>query len=212
MRTSAVPFQFEISEVLTKARSIAAKHVANVTLNLPFISIPVNPKDREKQIAREVVIRLRNRRVLSARECCDDCIDRALKSLQEIRVFLVEKEVELSDFHDGPLFLLVDMMAIGIRQFLTFEQRLRRVPEGLRCAVEYRDQRLREAHQRYFDGLEVLRDHLSHCLGQVAVMADITVAANGVIENYRGDWNLEHYKPPALPKPESPPNEAKAAE
>jgi hypothetical protein len=41
--------------------------------------------------------------VLSACECCDDCIDRALASLQEIRRTLVDKQVELYDILDGPI-------------------------------------------------------------------------------------------------------------
>jgi len=40
-------------------------------------------KDRERTVARELVIRLKDRRVISAFECCDDCIDRALASLGE---------------------------------------------------------------------------------------------------------------------------------
>jgi hypothetical protein len=79
-----------MGDVLKRVRRVASQHVGNVTLSLPFISVAVNPKDREKQVAREIVIRLKDRRVLSAWECCDNCIDLALKSLQEIRKFLVE--------------------------------------------------------------------------------------------------------------------------
>lgn len=65
-----------------------------------------------------------DRRVLSGQECCDGCIDDALKSLQDLRQMLVDKQVELSDMQDGPLFLLIDMMRVGIRQFQTYEQLL----------------------------------------------------------------------------------------
>jgi len=211
MQSGGIPFQFEMSEALAKARRIARKHIGNVTLNLPFISITVNPDDREKLIAREIVIRLRDRRVLSAWECCDDCIERALKSLQEIRQFLVEKEVELSTFHDGPLFLLIDMMAAGVRQFLTYEQQLSsRGAQYEERSAKNRQRRFANAQQNYFDGLETLRNHLSHCLGQIAAIADIEAPANGLIEKYRGDWNLSFYKPLALPMPESVGNGPKA--
>jgi hypothetical protein len=196
MRSGSIPFQFDISGVLRKARRIASKRVAGVTLSLPFVSVSVNPKDRERQIAREIVIRLKDRRVLSAWECCDDCIERALKSLEEIRAFLVEKEVELSDSHDGPLFLLIEMMAAGIRQFLTFEQR-RSVAEGQKVHPQAR-QRLEESKQTYFDALEMLRGHLSRCLGQIAVLAKMDMPANGVIEGYQGNWALEAYKPESI--------------
>src|ERR1700724_1526210 len=168
MRSGAIPFQFDIADVLSKARRFASKRVGNVTISLPFVSVAVNPKDREKQIAREIVVRLKDRRVLSAWECCDDCIARALESLQEIRGFLVDKQVELAEFHDGPLFLLVDAMAVGIRQFLTFEQRLAGATKSARKAHLKPPQRFADARQDYFDALEILRGHLSRCLGQIA--------------------------------------------
>lgn len=154
---------------------------------------------------------LAQRRVLSAWECCDDYIERALKSLQEIREFLIEKEVELSDFHDGPLFLLVDMMATGIRQFLTFEQRLSSAAKGRQFQAKDLDQNFTHAQQHYFDGLEIVRDHLSHCLRQVAVIADMKAPANGLIEKYRGRLASGVLPAPALPKPESTGNAAKTA-
>ena len=126
MRSGAIPFQFDIRDLLATARRKLSTRLGGVTLNLPFVSIAVNPEDRERQIAREVVIRLKDRPVLSAWECCDDCIDRALASLQEIRGALVEKQVELSDAQDGPLYVLIDMMVQGIRQFLSYEESLQR--------------------------------------------------------------------------------------
>src|ERR1700686_1775999 len=125
MRSGSIPFRFDLTDLLERARRIASKRVSGITISLPFLSIPINPKDREKEIAREIVIRLKDRRVLNAWECCDNCIGRALTSLQEIRRILVDKQVELSEVHDGPLFLLIDAMTIGIRQFLTFEQHLK---------------------------------------------------------------------------------------
>lgn len=94
MRTGAIPFQFDLTDLLAKARRQFGGRIGDVTLNLPFVSVAVSPKDRERQIAREIVIRLRDRRVLSAWECCDDCIDNALASLREVRQTLVENQVE----------------------------------------------------------------------------------------------------------------------
>ena len=123
------------------------------------------------------MIRLSDRRVLSAWECCDDCIDNALKSLGEIRFLLVDKQVELADVRDGPLYLLIDAMALGIRQFMTFDELLKRddsAPSHPRFGDFHRPPDVRQA---YFDGLELLRGHLSRCLGQVAVIAGMDVPA-----------------------------------
>lgn len=172
MRSGNIPFRFDVTDLLARARRQFNKRVGNVTLSLPFISIAVSPKDHERQVAREILIRLKDRRVLSSWECCDDCIERALVSLQEIRSLLVDKQVELADCHDGPLYLLIDTMLSGIRQFLTFE-------ETLKQDADTRPQPLaREPHdarQDYFDGLELLRSHLSHCLGPVATLARVKV-------------------------------------
>src|SRR5271166_307 len=100
MRSRAIAFKFDMANLLAWARRQARSHLADatVTLNLPYLGsiggIRVAPKDREREAARELVIRLKDRRVLSAWECCDDCIDRALGSLQEIRQLLVAKQVE----------------------------------------------------------------------------------------------------------------------
>jgi hypothetical protein len=194
MRSGSIPFQFDITDVLKRLRRIARSRIGNVTLSLPFISVGVSPKSREKQVAREIVIRLKDRRVLNAWECCDDCIDKALGSLQEIRRHLVDKQVELSELQDGPLYLLIDAMTLGIRQFLTFEQRLTQggaPPGGPPKSDLYRTSEVRQA---YFDGLEILRGHLSRCLGQVAKLAGMDSPADGLIPNYQGTWQTEAYR------------------
>ena len=196
MKSGAIPFKFDMSDLLARARRQVNNRLGDVTLNLPFVSIAVSPKDRDRQIARELVIRLKDRRVLSAWECCDDCIDRALSSLQEIRELLVAKQVELSDMTDSPLYLLVDAMALGIRQFLTFEELLKR-REDAPPHPRFRDfHRPIDARQTYFDALEILRGHLSRCLGQVAVLAGMEAPKDGLIANYQGPWQLEAYVAP----------------
>jgi hypothetical protein len=196
VRAGVVPFQFDVRDALKKVQRLASKRIGSIALNLPFVSVCVNPKDKEKQVAREVVIRLKDRRVLSAWECCDDCVERALGSLQEIRSFLADKEVELSEFHDGPLSVLVEMMLTGIRQFLAFEQRLSTSTQSRRRAGSEAQRRFGNARQDYFDSLEILRGHLSRCLGQIALLAGIEMPSNGLIENYQGAWFIEAYASP----------------
>lgn len=196
MRSGAIPFQFDLSELLAKAKRQLNDRVGDVTLNLPLVSIAVSPKGRERQVARELVIRLQDRRVLSAWECCDSCIDDALKSLGEIRHTIVEKQVELAQLQDGPLYLMLDAMALGIRQFMTFEELLRRdddAPPHPRFGDFHRPP---DTQQAYFDGLEVLRGHLSRCLGQIAAIAEMPVLSEGIIANYQGPWELEAYEEP----------------
>jgi hypothetical protein len=193
--TRALPFKFDMSDLLSRVRRQITNRIGDVTLNLPFVSFAVSPEDRERQVAREIVIRLKDRRVLSAWECCDDCIERALTSLQEIRKILLDKQVELSDMQNGPLYLLIDAMVLGIRQFLTFEELLTQRGE-VRPHPRFQDfQRPPDVRQAYFDGLEMLRGHLSRCLGQVAAVAAMEAPKNGLIANYQGPWQTEAYIP-----------------
>lgn len=154
----------------------------------------LDPRDQEKQIAREIVIRMRDRRVLSALECCDDCIDNALTSLREIRQVLVEKQVELSNAQDGPLCLLIETMLVGIRQFMTYEEVLRRSGDT-RPHPRFENFHLPEHRQGYFDGLELLRGHLSRCIAQIAGIAGMEAPTEGLIANYQGPWDELAYLP-----------------
>jgi hypothetical protein len=191
------PFQFDLSTLLQKARRTFQKRVDGVSISLPFVGFSVRPEDRERRVAREVVIRLADRRVLNAFECCDGCIDQALASLQEIRALLVDQQVELADLTDGPLYLLLDVMREGIRQFLTFEQQLaprdpsRRPPDP---------HRRRGDQALYFAGLEALRAHLHRCLIQVAVIAGVEIPGIAAHMRYDPAWALEAYARPALPE------------
>jgi hypothetical protein len=194
MRDLEPPFQFDLSALLQKARRTFQKRVEGVSISLPFVSSSVRPEDRERRAAREVVIRLADRRVLNAFECCDDCIDQALASLQKIRGLLVDQQVELADLADGPLYLLLDMMREGIRQFLTFEQRLGDRDSSGRPRERHRG---RDVRTLYFAGLEALRAHLYRCLIQVAVIADIDIPRIAAHMRYDPTWTLEAYTRPA---------------
>lgn len=204
MRSGNIPFKFDMTDLLARARRQFNKRVGNVTLRLPGISVSVNAKDREQQVAREILIRLKDRRVLSSRECCDDCIERALASLQEIRKLLVDKQVELADCHDGALYLLINAMLNGIRQFVTFEETLNLNPE---TRAQRRAHAPLDARQDYFDALELLRSHLSHCLGQVAALAGMKVPKESLISHYQGPWPSDAYLPQRQRKRLSGPSE-----
>lgn len=196
MRSGDIPFKFDLTDLIAEARRQVKGRVGEITLTLPFVSMAISPKDKERAVARELVIRLKDRRVLSSWECCDDCIDNSMKSLGEIRQTLVDKQVELADLQDGSLFLLVEAMSAGIRQFTTFEELLRR-DTSAPPHPRFRDfRRPLDTRQTYFDGLEVLRAHLSRCLGQIAVIAGMPALSEGVIAHYQGPWQLDAYMQP----------------
>ncbi len=183
MRNVTPPFRFDLSELIAKVRRLPDV-VDGVTIKLPFISLSVKPDDKEKRIAKEIVIRMADRRVLNAFECCDDCIDHALESLHEIRRLLVDKQVELSGGADGALYLLIEAMTESIRQFSTFEQRLTR----------HADDR-----QKYFAALEMLRAHLHRVLREVASLSEIDIPKIADHMRYDAAWQLDAYIPPELP-------------
>ncbi len=183
MRNLRPPFKFDLSGLIARIRRLPVA-VDGVTLSVPFVSVSIKPADRERRIARELVVRLADRRVLNAFECCDDCIDRALASLQEIRGLLVDKQVELSDRPDSPLYLLMELIVEAIRQFFTFEERL--------------DRGLGE-REKYFAALEMLRAHIYRVLRQVSKVADIEIPKIAEHMRYDEAWTVEAYQPALLP-------------
>jgi hypothetical protein len=198
MRRFNPPFRFDLRSLISKAQGALGQHVEGVTISLPFVSIAVRPADQERAAAREIVIRMADRRVLNASECCDGCIDQALSSLQEIRALLVEKQVELASVADGSLYLLVEFMLEAIRQFLTFEQHLNTPSDEPRMVSTPSSSFRRETRNResYFAALEMLRAHLYRCLAQVSLIADMQIPK--ITEHMRYDqvWQLEAYEAP----------------
>jgi hypothetical protein len=124
--------------------------LTGISVNLPGVSLNLSFSDNDARVAREIVIRLRDRRVLSSWQCCPTCTAQAMLSLQEIRRLLVDKQVELAD--DSNLFPLVEMMLVGIRDFLTLAEQME----------------LYHDHRPVSEAMEVLRRHLHRCLLQVA--------------------------------------------
>lgn len=189
-------FQFDISESIKKARKHINKYVDGVTIEIPFISFSIKPTDVEKKIARELLIRLPDKRVLNSKECCDNCIDNSLASLQEIRKILVDKQVELSDHHEGGLYLLIELMTEVIRQFLTFDETIK-INSRQALAPALKDfHRDGETRSTYLKLLEQLRFHIHSCLTQIAKIAEMETPK---IESYlkaNNTWLLSLYLKP----------------
>lgn len=190
------PFKFDIADIVRRLRRLPVAVDGKVTISLPFVEVSIKPDRTERKVAREVVIRLADRRVLTSSECCDDCIDKALTSLQEIRQITVDKQVELSDKADTALYVLLDSIRNSIRQFLTFQQRLskRRVEH-----TEPSFYRTRQTRESYFAALEMLRAHIHRTLLQVAKIADMPeIPGLEGHMSYDGQWQLEAYKKPKM--------------
>ena len=152
------------------------KRVTGAQIRLPGFTFTVAPVDLEVKAARQLVIWLGDRRVLNASECCDGCIDRSLASLLKIREHLVQQQVELADLSDGILFFLVEFIVQGLRQFLTYEERLKAEfgdeHHSPRSPNSHRPHLLRE---NYFAALKTLRAHISGAAEQISTIAGMSL-------------------------------------
>lgn len=198
MKEPAFPFQFDFRDLTNEAKRRFGNRVGDVTISLPFLSFSVKPTNLDKEVAREITIRLKNRRVLDSRECCDNCIDEALGSLQSIRGLLVDQQVKLSHATQGPLYLVSEYMLESIRQFLTFKQKLDQLDEGADVDAPSSFRRQPDIREKYFAALEMLRGHLNPCRVQVAAIADVTLPDFSSDQGYKDAWQIEAYEQPAL--------------
>lgn len=187
MRDIKTTLQFDFQSLLSKKIKQAKDSVDNITVNLPFISFSIKPENKEKSVAKEIVIRLSDKRVLNAFECCDNCIQRALVSLQEIRSLLVEKQVVLMDYTDSALYLIIELIIEAIRQFFTYTER-NKLESGFDSVLEKREM--------YFGALELLRSHIFRCLIQISNIASIEIPKIQSNMRYNDMWDLIYYKEP----------------
>jgi len=191
MRDLIPPFKFNLISLIEKGRKYLNKHITGVTISLPFISFPISPKDVEIKVAKEIIIRLADRRVLCSIECCSNCAKSALDSLHEIRSFLVDKQVELRDQTDNPLYLIIEFMLEAIRQFFTFEEKIR--PENNETTLLLTNNFAHDREQQYLSAIEMLRQHIYRCLIQVSKIAEIDISKNDRYLRYDEKWQLEAY-------------------
>ena len=168
--------KINVSEIIKKAKkTIKNIKVDGITINFPFLNINISANDIDKKIAREIIIKLNDKRVLNSKECCENCIENSLKSLFEIREFLVNKQIEINNFN-SILFLLMELMLTGIRSFINFTEEL-----------DIKDNR-----QKYFKSLDILRNHLLKCLDEISKIAEVS-CNYGFRYKYIDDWSKEIY-------------------
>lgn len=169
-------FKININDHYNRAKKLKNNvNIEGVTINLPFISINLSASNEEQKIAREIIIRLRDKRVLNSKECCENCIDNSLKSIMEIRQFLVDKQVEIKKV-DSTLFLLVDFALFGIKKFLSYTETFNPTKNK----------------NEYFDALHIIRGHLLRTLDQIAKLADLPTDF-GFRYDFVDSWEPEVY-------------------
>lgn len=170
--------RFDIRDVLKKLSKTASrmKHqVDSVSMNLPLgTNITFKPNTAETDTAKEIVIFLSDRRVLDSSECCEDCVEAALKSIGEIREFLVQRQLALKHESDSILFVLIEIMLTEIRQFQTYAQKL---------APARQTAHLERAEENYYVALNRLRGELLAALAQVANIAKMPIKTQ-MLNNY----------------------------
>jgi len=166
---------FDVSSILQKVNRLPKPKVKGVSINLPFLSIDFTVSNDERKIAKEIMIRLKDKRVLDSWQCCGSCIKHAVDSIQDIRALLVDKQVELSN-ENSALFILCDLMLYGIRQFLTLAE----FYKPFANKTEYQE------------ALDILRGHLLRCLDEIAKIGDVSTPTF-YRQNFNPDWEKKIY-------------------
>ncbi len=173
--------QFKVQKLLKKAKKRIGQSVDGISITLPLISANLKIRQVERQIAREVAVKLKNRRVLKPRKEADEHnIEKEIASIQKIRGLLVEKQVELaqSDLGDGDFYLIIEFMLAPINQFLSFHEKWSRKKGDL---------------EAYRSTYELLRDHVCSCLAQIYRIARMKIPPDLVYSRYDRKWNLDAY-------------------
>jgi len=187
MKNRKTDLKFNFQSILYKRVKQAKDSLNSITINLPFLSFSIKPENKEKLAAKEIVIRLADKRVLNAFECCDDCIEKALSSLQEIRKLLVDKQVELMNYTDTALYVLLELILESIRQFFTYIER-----NKIESDFDWKFKK----REIYLGALELLRSHIYRCLIQLSHIASIKIPKISNHVRYDEKWELIYYKEP----------------
>lgn len=192
------PFKFDFTEIFSDSYDNFSHLNGSVSINLPFISFSFEPKNEERNVAREILVKMSDRRVLISQECCDNCIQRSINSLLEIREFLVNKQMEISHLTDSPIYILIELQVEAIRQFLTFEEKIKsQNQDGILIKSKRHDGGSSLLLQeQYFSSLEILRSHIHKCLNQISKIAKIEVPKNIIEMDYDESWRTNLYTSP----------------
>ena len=172
--------QIDVRDSVRRAGRWANVRTEGLVINTGFVSFRLTPLDCERTAARQLVVRLRDKRVFTASDCGDSCVQNSIDSLQGVREILVEAQAQLADLHDGQLFWLTDYARQTIRAFLTWEEQVRSAGGVDRPVGEhYRDpKRTRE----YIEQLDILRAHVRRAMTGIAGIANMELPPQGRAE------------------------------
>jgi hypothetical protein len=88
--------KFDVSSYYKKAKAYKnSMKIEGVSINLPFITINVASDQNDKKIAREIIIRIRDKRVLNSKECCEGCIENSLNQFSKSDSSLLTNKLKL---------------------------------------------------------------------------------------------------------------------
>jgi hypothetical protein len=161
--------------------------ITSLTLSFPFrAGITVSINSKEKDIAKEAIIMLVNRRILNASECCPSCSQQSIDSLKEIKSDLIQIEKKLINSVNGSLFYFIDSIISGVNQFLKYIE----------------DNNFMETfplnREIYFEGFNIIRNHIVQCLYQISKIADYEIRNDlFAVRNNKESWeylnsNIKH--------------------
>ena len=158
------------------------KNVAldSISLSFPFgVNIQIKPVESEIKIAREVIIKLIDRRILNAAECCAECIQRAIDSLKEIKADLIDIKCKLTDNINRPIYYFIDYIVLSINSFLDFIERYKIDMEMNRPT--------------YFDALEKLRRHIAKCMVEISKIGECKIDTTHYAFKNNAEWIYDNY-------------------
>ena len=147
--------------IKTNNESIPTK-IDSIGLSFPFgLNITYKPIDSIKEIAKVIIIKLIDRRILNSKECCGSCIEQSVLSLKEIKAVLINEKTKLIKQINTLLYYYVDYIIIAINTFFDFTERYYEKKE------EYRG--------LYFDALEKIRNHVAKCMKEILKIAEYEI-------------------------------------
>ncbi|MCL5770667.1 MAG: hypothetical protein M1479_00115 [Actinobacteria bacterium] len=184
MKEIKTDLKFNFQSLLSNKIQQSKDSIDSININLPYISFSIKPKNKEKIVAKEIIIRLSDKRILNNKECCNDCIRNAVISLNEIRQFLVNKQIDLMDYTNSSLYLLIEMILESIRQFFTYIEKYE---------IDSKFNNSFEKKEIYFGALELLRSHIYRCLIQISKIASVNIPKISYRIEYNEKWELNYY-------------------
>lgn len=111
-----------------------------VSINLPFISFTVRVDETERDVARELLICLDDRRLLKRSHSCEKPTPLAIESVGKIRDLVVQMKAKLRNHTSGALYQMLEMMHLATVEFVNFIEKneLESVPASPKTVSDFR--------------------------------------------------------------------------